>query len=208
MRAEVLLANLSILAGDTASSVHHQRRAVDARPESFRLRTHLAAFYACDQRVALARQEMQEALDRVDAGGAVDDPSPDAEASARFNLARCDHGLRRHGEAVNGFRAYVGVNFEQAESEEAGVSQSGLFSRIVAAADGDGYFGHLSHDLYPGHGRGPPLHHPSTRDVVPRIGIVRREGSGTDALYVLSSFRYAPPAPDALCLPPVLGPWT
>ena len=112
------------------------------------------------------------------------------------------------GHAYYGFRAYVGVNFEQAESEEAGVSQSGLFSRIVAAADGDGYFGHLSHDLYPGHGRGPPLHHPSTRDVVPRIGIVRREGSGTDALYVLSSFRYAPPAPDALCLTPVLGPWT
>ena len=112
------------------------------------------------------------------------------------------------GHAYYGFRAYVGVNFEQAESEEAGVSQSGLFSRIVAAADGDGYFGHLSHDLYPGHGRGPPLHHPSTRDVVPRIGIVRREGSGTDALYVLSSFRYAPPAPDTLCLTPVLGPWT
>ena len=38
MRAEVLLANLAILAGDTASSVHHQRRAVAARPESFRPR--------------------------------------------------------------------------------------------------------------------------------------------------------------------------
>ena len=102
VRAEVLLANLAILAGDTASSVHHQRRAVEARPESFRLRTHLAAFYACDQRVALARQALEEALARVDAGGAIDDPSPDAEASARFNLARCDHGLRRHGRGRRG----------------------------------------------------------------------------------------------------------
>ena len=118
VRAEVLLANLAILAGDTASSVHHQRRAVEARPKSFRLRTHLAAFYACDQRLALARQALEEALARVDAGGAIDDPSPDAEASARFNLARCDHGLRRHGEAVEGFRAYVGRDREASLADD------------------------------------------------------------------------------------------
>ena len=125
VRAEVLLANLTTLAGDTASSVHHQRRAVAAQPESFRLRTHLAAFYACDQRVALARQEMQEALDRVDAGGAVDDPSPDAEASARFNLARCDHGLNRHGEAVEGLRAYVGRDREASLDDDRALDRRG-----------------------------------------------------------------------------------
>ena len=55
------------------------------------------------------RAAPREAPARVDAGGAVDDPSPDAEASARSaNLARCDHGLNRHGEAVEGFRSYVG----------------------------------------------------------------------------------------------------
>ena len=37
---------------------------------------------------------------------------PDAEASARFKAARCDHGLNRHGEAVEGFRAYVGRDRE------------------------------------------------------------------------------------------------
>lgn len=65
-------------------------------------------------------------------------------------------------------------SFESIESKEAGVSQAGLCDRIFAAAAGDGYFRHLSHDLYPGHGRAPPFYHERTTDVVPRIGHVKR----------------------------------
>jgi hypothetical protein len=94
------------------------------------------------------------------------------------------------GEPLPSGSELVGRPLEVVAAEESGQSQAGLWTRIVAAAAADGYFDHTSADLYPGHARD---FHPAAKDVVSRVGFVRRvEAGGLGALYVVSSFTDAP----------------
>ena len=104
------------------------------------------------------------------------------------------------GLPLYGSEAIIGRSFEQVESEEAGLLQTGLCERIKSAAEGDGYFHHLSHDLYPGHGREPPDYHATTSDVVSRIGVVRKVVLTSDQTNVISDWVTSTFCAD--CLPP------
>ena len=77
------------------------------------------------------------------------------------------------GELLPSGSTLVGRLLEVVATEESGQSQAGLWARIVAAADADGYFDHTSADLFPGHARD---FHAAAKDVVSRVGFVPRGG--------------------------------
>ena len=96
---------------------------------------------------------------------------------------------------------HTNANFELSEATETDVTQTGVFGRIVAAANGDGYFTHLSRDLYAGHARTFRSRDEwSGHDAVHRVGFVRRiVATGGQVYYVLCSFTDLPNGePDAL----------
>ena len=94
------------------------------------------------------------------------------------------------GELLPSGSTLVGRLLEVVATEESGQSQAGLWARIVAAADADGYFDHTSADLFPGHARD---FHAAAKDVVSRVGFVRRVEAGSlGTLLVVSSFTDAP----------------
>ena len=88
---------------------------------------------------------------------------------------------------------HVSLNFETSEAAETSKSNTGLFQRIVDAASADGYFSHLSRDLYAGHARSFKSREEwSGHDAVHRIGFVRRVYVMGAPYYVLSSFTDLP----------------
>ena len=95
---------------------------------------------------------------------------------------------------------HTNANFELSEAPRP-ITQTGVFGRIVAAANGDGYFTHLSRDLYAGHARTFRSRDEwSGHDAVHRVGFVRRiVATGGQVYYVLCSFTDLPNGePDAL----------